>query len=1377
MKRLLFLFALTLLGVVQSFAYTAKIDGIYYNFSGDNATVTYLAYPSNSSAYSGDVVIPSTVEYNGTTYNVTSIDSYAFYNCSSLTSIDIPSSVTSIGNSAFYNCSSLTSIEIPSSVTSIGSNAFQNCSSLTSIEIPSSVTSIGNSAFYACSSLTSIEIPSSVTSIGNSAFYYCSSLTSIEIPSSVTSIGAGAFCGCGNLASINISDPAAWCSITGLDGLMSFGASFKTLLINGVEAENLVIPEGPTTIPYQAFHGFKNIKSVSIPSSVTSIVNNAFEYCSSLTSVEIPSSVTSIGSNAFWHCSSLTSIEIPSSMTLISREAFRGCSSLASVTIPSSVTSIGSSAFADCPRLTSINISDPAAWCSITGLDGLMSFGASFKTLLINGVEAENLVIPEGPTTIPYQAFQYFKNIKSVSIPSSVTSIGSSAFYGCSSLSSVTIPSSVTSIGSSAFYDCLELAVINIADPAAWCKIPGLSGLMSYGSKSKTLLINGEEAEDVVISEGPTTIPNYAFRYFTNIKRVTIPSSVASIGSYAFSGCSSLSDIHFASVTPSSTASSCFTNYVSLVVPATAYDTYVAAWEPYKLQITKDDQFERIVTIRANSSQSALHVAVGEENLQHVVRLKVSGSINGYDIMVMRNKMVNLRHLDLSEATVEGCDYEYYTGKHAEADTFGDYAFYNLSNLFSVKLPQVKTVGAYAFASCANLQKVVLPEGLDKIDVRAFNECKSLNDIVLPQSITSIGQYAFYYCSSLTSIEIPGGITSISSYTFQRCGSLAKVVLNEGLESIGYQAFKGCSIKEIRFPESLITIGNEAFNRDYYSFKGYSSADNQFEEINLPPNLNTIGQDAFKYCTKLKVVRLNPMLKNIADNAFNGCNALKKVYTYTIEPTDILQDTFSAYKSADLYVPIPSYYTYWYNTQWSQFLTVNKTDEEYDFKSFYINKDYTMDDNTGIIGGDPDAELNENSGLINNGSETQKLGTVTIRFNGNNGSASIIANGNLTAEKIKVEIDVTGNKWHFFCFPFDVPLSGVSTSGNKAYVFRHYNAAKRATGASGWEDLAEGQDHLIAGEGYIFQANGKTTLTVEVDNKTTFVGENVATALHVQDAENVANASWNFKGNPGYAYFDIDELGFSAPITVWDPNTNSYVALRPGDDDAFLHPFQAFFVQKPEGTDALTFNAEDRTTYLESQKTMEAKTASRRRAQANVANNPRKLINLSVTDGTNTDKTRVVFNDEKSMAYEMDCDAAKFAAAGVPQLYSIGNDNTHYAINERPNGDGTVRLGFTADKNGRFSIEAQRMDTPCYLRDLDMNTTHDLSLGAYEFDSQKGTFEGRFLLVNTIVAEGIETIELDSITADAVIYDLQGRRIQRAERGVFVVNGKKVNVK
>uniref|UniRef100_UPI004026CBF7 leucine-rich repeat domain-containing protein n=1 Tax=Prevotella sp. TaxID=59823 RepID=UPI004026CBF7 len=191
---------------------------------------------------------------------------YAFYGCSGLTSLTIPSSVTSIGGEAFRDCSGLTSLTIPSSVTSIGDYAFFGCSSLTSLTIPSSVTSIGNNAFYGCSSLTSLTIPSSVTSIGYAAFSDCSSLTSLTIPSSVTSIGEAAFYGCSSLTS-------------------------------------LTIPSGVTSIGEAAFSGCSGLTSLTIPSSVTSIGNYALKGCSGLTSIYVyPEKLPKLGEKVFDGC-------------------------------------------------------------------------------------------------------------------------------------------------------------------------------------------------------------------------------------------------------------------------------------------------------------------------------------------------------------------------------------------------------------------------------------------------------------------------------------------------------------------------------------------------------------------------------------------------------------------------------------------------------------------------------------------------------------------------------------------------------------------------------------------------------------------------------------------------------------------------------------------------------------------------------------------------------------------------------------------------------------------------------------------------------------------------------------------------------------------
>ena len=149
-NRVIVAIAMMLIGWLPSLAHDFEVDGVFYNKTSDNTVaVTYKgnSYSSYSNEYAGDVVIPSSVNYNGTTYSVTSIRGNAFSHCESLTGIEIPNSVTSIESSAFSGCYSLTSIEIPNSVTSIENFAFCNCESLTSIEIPNSVTSIGMSAF------------------------------------------------------------------------------------------------------------------------------------------------------------------------------------------------------------------------------------------------------------------------------------------------------------------------------------------------------------------------------------------------------------------------------------------------------------------------------------------------------------------------------------------------------------------------------------------------------------------------------------------------------------------------------------------------------------------------------------------------------------------------------------------------------------------------------------------------------------------------------------------------------------------------------------------------------------------------------------------------------------------------------------------------------------------------------------------------------------------------------------------------------------------------------------------------------------------------------------------------------------------------------
>ncbi|MEG1096968.1 MAG: leucine-rich repeat protein [Clostridiales bacterium] len=488
----------------------------------------------------GIMNIPENIEG----YPVTSIGYRAFYGCTGLTTISIPSGVRAINDDAFYGCKGLTSINVADGNTNYRSVdgvlfnesktefVFYPTGKKGAYTIPTDVTTIGDNAFRGCAGLTTVAIPAGVTTIGWSAFDGCSGLTTVTIPGSVTTIGSYVFYGCTGLTSINVADGNP--TYSSVDGVL-FNEG-KTELIKYPEGKKgaYTIPTGIATIGSYAFYGCTGLTTATIPNSVTTIGRDDFSGCTGLTSINVAdgnptySSVDGVLFNKDktklikYPEGKKGAYTIPTGVTTI--DDFSGCTGLTTVTIPNSVTTIGDNAFRGCAGLTTVTIP-----YGVTSIGGFTFYGCTGLT---------TVAIPSGVTTIGRDAFYGCTGLTTVTIPSGVTTIGSYAFYGCSGLTTVTIPRGVITIGGSAFRGCMGLTSINVADDNP--NYSSVDGVLFNKDKTEFISYPTGKKGAYTIPSGVTTIDSDAFRDCTGLTAVTILSSVTTIGSHAFSGCKAL---------------------------------------------------------------------------------------------------------------------------------------------------------------------------------------------------------------------------------------------------------------------------------------------------------------------------------------------------------------------------------------------------------------------------------------------------------------------------------------------------------------------------------------------------------------------------------------------------------------------------------------------------------------------------------------------------------------------------------------------------------------------------------------------------------------------------------------------------------------------
>ncbi len=574
------------LGAFVSQAQTFVYDGVIYKASGSSLTAQKAGTKvtvgdAGPAAYTGDIKVPSTIEYGGKTYKVTSIGSV--FKGADITSIYIGDGVATISRGCFQGDTLLTSVRLPADLAKVNGDLFSGCTSLTEIEIPGASAEWASNQLKGCSSLkkivfaegaTAIElskaifgdagIPESLEEVvlnrqigtkygdvATQAFRGAKGLTTLTVGGSCVSLASSAFESCSSLKNVSLPET-----------LTSLG----TNVFAGSGLEEIVLPNSITSVTASLFQGCKSLKKVTLGNAVTSIADMAF-YNSTVAEINLPETLKSIGQMAFSGAKLSGALELPASVASVGIQAFANNAGLTEVSFPASTTSLGNGAFMGCTGIAkySVNAANEALKTDATG--AMLTVG---DDMLFAFAPASSVTAITGDFTVvaPYAAYKA-AGVTEVTLPK-CENWGDYAFSG-TSIKTLTVAGTV---GRYVAANCPALTKLVIDGP----EVP-------FG-----IAANDAALTEVSLREKLTTVKQDAFLNCTSLKSLNLGTILAILEADCFKG-AALETLTVAAANPAGMAQGVFTAEnaaLTVKVPVDYVDAYKNATGWQLLNIVGD---------------------------------------------------------------------------------------------------------------------------------------------------------------------------------------------------------------------------------------------------------------------------------------------------------------------------------------------------------------------------------------------------------------------------------------------------------------------------------------------------------------------------------------------------------------------------------------------------------------------------------------------------------------------------------------------------------------------------------------------------------------------------------------------------------------------